>query len=170
MERHRAACSSCRRYGRVVDEGVGVLREADPVPVSGEFRARLRHRLFHLRDGDLPEGGSRGSRSSGATTVALCLLAVLAAWSPLLRAPTPSVRLPPIEVGGPPERPAQLRVSPAAFFAGAPLRPELGGVSSVGEELWERPAAFLLEHSPLLAGDRWPGSAEDGAGSGRPRP
>ena len=48
---HAATCSSCARYDRVVREGTRLVRELMPAaPVSAEFDARMRHRLYHERD------------------------------------------------------------------------------------------------------------------------
>ena len=105
-EEHLDACPECRRYQRVVERGLQVLKR-ERLEIPDDFRPRLRHRLFHVDD----EVALQRHANSGATGFAVLGIAMVltaAAWSPLLRPPAPTVELSPIVVSRPP---APLRIS-----------------------------------------------------------
>lgn len=97
MRAHRRECRRCARYDRVVREAVEEFRSLPSMEPSRDFRPRLRHRLFHLRDRESFQPGP----ASGTTLLAVTLLAVFmaaAAWSPVMRSGPPEVALEPMVV------------------------------------------------------------------------
>lgn len=97
MRAHRRGCPRCARYDRVVREAVEEFRSLPSLEPSRDFRPRLRHRLFHLRDRE----SFRPGPASGTTLLAVTLLAVLmaaVAWSPVMRSGPPEVALEPVVV------------------------------------------------------------------------
>jgi anti-sigma factor RsiW len=82
FEVHLDECETCARYDRVVRRGTDVLRGLPELEVSGDFAARLQHRIFTE---DLEAGRAR--RSTGAALAPLAAAAAIAAaaWVPLLR-------------------------------------------------------------------------------------
>lgn len=151
VERHLDRCPSCRRYRRVIDQGVRTLRELPGPPVPDDFRPRLRHRIFHLEDGDALGRDATASGVSGTATVAMALLLALAAWGPVLQDRTAEVSLAPVVVDEPPAARGGL---PASAFFGreGPPEPRLG--TRAGS--WSPPRSLLLEASfDLLAVERY---------------
>lgn len=147
VEEHLASCPSCRRYCRVVDEGVRLLRAAPSPSVSEDFRPRLKHRIYHVEDGDSLSYGS-ASGVSGVVAVGMAVLLGLAAWSPVLEPPEAEVRLPALVVSGPPEPAADPILSaPTLFDDRATLR---WAERWDPGPAWEHPTALLLEYSPLF--------------------
>ncbi|HEX2190572.1 MAG TPA: zf-HC2 domain-containing protein [Longimicrobiaceae bacterium] len=112
FEAHLAACASCARYDRVVEQGAGIFRGLPELEPSEDFAARLQHRLFHVEE----EMRAPGRSASGAPTPAVLSIAAalaLAAWIPALRPATgifelpavaaraPGAELPPLLMAGP---------------------------------------------------------------------
>lgn len=95
---HRAACESCARYDRVVSKGTQVLRDLPPPRPSPDFLSRLRHRLYHVRDGIPLDVVRRGGAAAAAVT-AVGLLAF--AWLPFAMQVSVEVELPAIAVEEP---------------------------------------------------------------------
>lgn len=146
-DRHLDGCPSCRRYRRVVDDGVEALRARRPLPVSADFRPRLRHRLYHVEDGDVLGPGSPDSRGSGVSGLAaagMALLLTIVAWSPVVRPPEVEVTLSPVVVHDPARPVPGLSVPAAALFQ--PSEPLLSSGTRAGFR--ERPAILLPERPP----------------------
>lgn len=150
IERHLADCPSCRRYCRIVEEGVRLLRALPPISVSDDFRPRLRHRIYHVEDGEALSSASSSSGVSAVVAVSMAVLLALAAWSPLLRQHE-EVRLPAIVVTEPPDPVPGLTLPPSFRASSSPLERPVGWTSG---SPWEHPTALLLEYSPLLDGHR----------------
>ena len=101
-EVHLSGCASCQRYRRVVDRGIRELRTTPSATAGDDFRDRLQHRIYHLRDGDtLADGGARSSGASAVAAVGIAILLTAAAWSPVLRQAGNSVTLPAVVVSRP---------------------------------------------------------------------
>ncbi len=140
FEAHVGRCERCRRYERVIREGVNLVRDAPPLDLSPEFRARLHHRIFHVRD-EVTSGS--GSGATTATILAIALALAVAAWSPSLWQSEILVELPPIVVSEAP---------PRAQSTALGTRPVLGPLPdfSVGEaNLWSNSHSLLYQYSPL---------------------
>lgn len=96
---HMDGCSSCARYDRVMRRGLELVRdlpEAEPAP---DFLPRLRHRIYHLKDG-IPLNPTGGGSAALVAVAAVGLLAL--AWMPFATRMPVEVELPPVAV----ERPA----------------------------------------------------------------
>ena len=142
---HTEACGECARYRHVVERGVGVLRDTPGPSLADDFVPRLRHRIYHLKDGPVPHGReSVGSVSTTATAIAM-LIAVVA-WSPALIR-TPEVTIDPIVVNRPEPRVVGIR-SPS-YWVGPAGDP----VSVMHRGLWDDPL-LLTRYSPLTADTR----------------
>ena len=50
MSAHARTCPRCARYDRIVRRGGALVRELPALTVSPDFEARMRHRLYHVRD------------------------------------------------------------------------------------------------------------------------
>ena len=72
MAAHVRVCASCARYDRVVRRGGALLRELPGITLSSDFEARLRHRLYHERDG-------LSQRRAGAASVYVAVASVILA-------------------------------------------------------------------------------------------
>lgn len=107
FRRHLEACRSCARYDRVVRKGTEVLRDLPRPEPSPDFLSRLRHRIYHLRDG-IPLTGYRGGSAAAVAVAAVGLLAF--AWLPFATRVPVEVELPTVAV----EEPARADVRPAA--------------------------------------------------------
>ena len=145
---HLAGCVDCRRYRDVVTQGSAILRRMPPVVVADDFFPRLQHRIYHLEDGPaLGQADMAGSGATVATTVAVAVLIVLAAWSPALMRP-PQVALAPIVVSQP--EPRALGVRPLLLWTGSAQATQSSSVSAVDWGLWDDPQLFV-RYSPLAA-------------------
>ena len=152
VDDHLASCPSCRRYLEVLERGRELLRGFPAVEISGDFRPRLRHRIYHVEDEEALARGS-GSASTAATVLAMALLLTLAAWSPLMRQ-DPEVELSPIVVSRPAARPIGLRL-PGVSVA-SPARVWAFDGEGGFWDLWEGSHRLLYEHSPLSERYRQP--------------
>lgn len=129
---HLSACDSCARYDRVVSKGTQVLRDLPRPEPSPDFLARLRHRLYHVRDG-IPLTADRGG---GPAVVAVAAVGLLAfAWLPFATHVSVEVELPAVAV----EQPA----GPALAGEAEP--------GSAGPSGWD--AAPRLPEPGVLEGD-----------------
>ncbi|HEX6589734.1 MAG TPA: zf-HC2 domain-containing protein [Longimicrobiales bacterium] len=72
MSAHARTCPRCARYDRVVRRGGALVRELPALTVSSDFDARMRHRLYHVRD-ELSE------RRPGAAPVYVAVASVVLA-------------------------------------------------------------------------------------------
>ena len=160
IQEHHEMCPSCRRYARVVDQGVKVLRDLPQPEPSEGFRSTLHHRIRHLSlapssGSHLPHPTIGNQMTSGATMGAVAAIAVVLcviAWSPTLLPIASEVELPAVVVSAAPGSLAvpdgtnmRLFASPASF----PLAPSPEG-------LWGRPHLLLYEYSPLSGQNRQP--------------
>lgn len=140
FEAHVRRCERCRRYERVIREGVNLVRETPRLDLSPEFHARLHHRIFHVRD-DVTSGSGSGATTAAVLAIALAL--ALAAWSPSLWRSEVLVELPPIVVSEAPAR---------AQSTALGTKPVLGPLPdfTVGEaNLWRNSHSLLYQYSPL---------------------
>lgn len=144
-ERHLDGCADCSRYVDVFERGRRLLRGFPEVEVSDDFRPRLRHRIYHIEDRAALEASS-GSAATAATALAMAVLVVLAAWSPMMTG-NPSVDLAPIVVTTPPPRPVGLRPTALLGTPAAGLRfPE------AASNVWDGRGRLLFQYSPLARG------------------
>lgn len=141
VEAHLDGCEECRRYVEVVRRGSDLLNSFPRLEVSDDFEPRLRHRIYHIEDGDALSHGSAGSGTTTVTALIMAILVSAAAWSPALRAGAPEVELSPIVVSRPEARPLGLRASQGLLLA-APS-------TAVPRQLWDGSHALLYRYSPL---------------------
>jgi len=142
-EEHLSGCPRCQRYVEIVDRGRELLRSCPPVPISGDFRDRLRHRLFHVDDGDALNRLGSASGTTAVTALGMAVVLVFAAWAPTLLSIRPEVELTPIVVSRPEPRTLGLRTSPVSLFPA-------GSSALAGEgDLRRRSNALLFRHSLL---------------------
>jgi hypothetical protein len=160
LHEHHETCPSCRRYARVVDQGVKILKDLPRPEPSEGFRSTLNHRIRPLSiasssGAHLPHPSIGSQMTSGANMGAVAAIAVVLcviAWSPTLLPASSEVELPAVVVSAPPgslaspdARATGLFASPASF----PLAPSPEG-------LWGRPHLLLYEYSPLSGQNRRP--------------
>jgi hypothetical protein len=137
FEDHLSACESCARYDRVVRKGTQVLRDLPRTEPSPDFLDRLRHRIYHVRDG-IPLTAERG----GPAVVAVAAMGLLAfAWLPFATQMSVEVELPAVAVE-------------------EPSRSALTGGSNEGDATAQGPdePPRFLEPGVLVGADR-PGAA-----------
>ncbi len=143
VEAHLTSCASCAAYGRVIAEGVSVLRGQGDVEVTEDFQARLHHRLLHVDEEDaLLSHSNSGATAVAVLSIALVLTAV--AWSPMLRPGLPQVELSPLVVSAPPPR---VRARPVNAFSVQPGRTSVPVARNAG--LWDDAHQLLFEYSRL---------------------
>jgi hypothetical protein len=144
FEEHLGWCRSCRRYDRVIRQGVALLRRLPRPEISDAFGPRLQHRLYHLHDRDALARDSHGSGATTAVVFAMAILLAAAAWSPTVWRGEVVVELPPIVVSEAPRRPMGpvLRVRPL-------LAPEPATSRFGTDWLWSHTHSLLYEYSPL---------------------
>jgi hypothetical protein len=145
---HLEDCSSCRSYRDVIVRGTGLLRDQPPPTFREDFRDRLQHRLY------LSElQGLRPPRASGVPPAislglaAAAMLAVAAAWGPMVEAvvPMPVTSLPAISATAPDF--ARARDVPAAGGSRAPA-------ALLQPDYWVQSHSLLYEHSSLYHRNR----------------
>jgi anti-sigma factor RsiW len=148
-EEHLVQCPECRRYVEIVDRGRELLRSCPPVPVSGDFRDRLQHRLYHVDDGEALDRIGSASGTTALTALGMAIVLVFAAWAPTLLSLRPEVELTPIVVSRPAPRTLGLRTPPISLF---PV-----GSSTLADErdLRQRSNNLLFRHSLLNDPGRW---------------
>lgn len=162
VESHLESCPRCRKYRRVVAEGVSVLRAGDEVDVPGDFEARLRHRLLHVDEEDtLLSHAHSGATALAVLSIALVLTAV--AWSPLLRPDVPQVDMAPLVVSAP-RASVQYRALTAFPFAPG-SRTSVRPAASAG--LFEDAPLLLFEYSRLSQRYRQPVAVRQAGRAGR---
>ncbi len=115
FEDHLQACDSCARYDRVVHDGVQVFRSLPQLTPAPDFQLRLMGRLY-AREG----AEARGSGTSVAMTLAICLALSVGAWAPTLRSSDDVIQLPPIVAHAP-----YHDFSPVLLRSAHPMRPQL---------------------------------------------
>lgn len=137
---HLAACPSCARYDRVIEQGARLFRDLPPVEPSQDFVPRLQHRLFHLEE-EMRRPGRLGSGTPVAFTLALAAVIGASAWAPAMRPRPAEFHLPPV-LAHAPHRIEGVRV----LFQPAPMLAPLPGDAPVGSA-----ASNLLfyRYSPL---------------------
>jgi hypothetical protein len=150
-EAHLETCSECRRYLEVYRRGTDLLRSFPEVEVSDDFRPRLRHRIFHVRDEEALARAREGSGSAAtaATALGMAVLLVLAAWSPVVLDRAREVELSPIVVSLPESRAPGLQPPPADLLpVGSPVSVPTGAEPGA-DNLWSESSELLFRHSPL---------------------
>lgn len=157
MEAHLAACSSCRRYHRIVSKGGQLLRSLPTPELPPDFEPRLQHRIYHVAD-EAALARTVSSGTTGATAFAMAMLLTAVAWSPTMKDAGPTLELTPVET--------QLAdpFEPSAGGGGATLAPEFNAPPSLfrppnqltggqqqeaGQRLWVHTHSLLYEYSPL---------------------
>jgi hypothetical protein len=110
---HMDDCSSCARYDRVMRRGLEVVRDLPEAEPSPDFLPRLRHRLYHIKDG-IPLDSARGGSAALVAVAAVGFLAL--AWMPFATRVPVEVELPPVAVEAPVE--AADREVPSLFQPG----------------------------------------------------
>jgi len=158
FDRHISACPACARYHHVLTQGALLLRELPEPAFREDFRDRLQHRLY------LSEVEGRAGRSGVlvlSTPLALglaaaAMLAVAAAWGPMVDAvtPIPAASLPAITAATPPpltDRP-RLATPPGTRAPAALVQPDF----------WAQSHTLLYEHSPLYHRNRGGGMIRAG--------
>lgn len=126
---HLRACPSCARYDRVVSRGVEVFNQLPTPSPSDDFLPRLKHRIYHVRDGipmstDWPAGS--------AALVAVATVGLLAlSWLPFVGRTSLEVQLPAVAA----ERPEGGSPAPAVevslFRSGPFVAPAVGSTTEV---------------------------------------
>ena len=91
LKGHIEGCESCRRYDRVLRQGLALYRELPPVAPSEDFSERLQHRLLHLQDELSRHDRFAGSGAFASLTIAA--LIALVAWGPVVFAGSAEARL-----------------------------------------------------------------------------
>ncbi len=144
FESHLRSCSSCRRYGKVLETGAELLRQLPAPELRDDFQARLRHRIYNLDEQRALLASSSGSATRAGTALAIALLLAAAAWSAALGDPIPQVSLPAIVVSEDQVvRPLPSLLRPSTVASGLMPEPRLR---------WRTPV--LYEYSPLY--ERYP--------------
>lgn len=147
FERHLSSCPACARYHRVVAQGALLLRDLPDPAFREDFRDRLQHRLY-LSEVEGRAGHSMPLSTPLATPLGLglaaaAMLAVAAAWGPMVDAvtPVPSAALPTITAGLPQFASERPRIAtPGGTRAPAAL---------IQPDFWAQSHTLLYEHSPL---------------------
>ena len=123
-EAHLAACSSCRRYHRVIRSGVSVLRADEGGFVDGTLAVTtVRHRAWEQ---DRREAMALGPAGSGIATAGVVLIALLLgsfAWIPLVYPGAPEVEIAPVAAVAPTVEPMPAYSWSRRASALLPLRP-----------------------------------------------
>lgn len=149
MESHMASCEECRRYHQVFDQGRDLLQSLPEIDVSDDFLPRLKHRIYHIEDGDgLGALGASGSGATAVTALTMAILLVAAAWSPSLLDREVEVELSPIVVSQP---------QPRATRGGTGIRAPRVSLIPAGDaiylgrdpDLLRASNALLYRYSPL---------------------
>jgi len=154
-------CPSCTRYQKVVDQGVGLLRDTPPPRLREDFADRLRHSIYTLEDRERtrrhrPHGPSGGGAMA---VVAAAVVVVATIWTPILFEETPSVDLPAIVVSAP-EGPMEEATQPSRALT-------VGSFQSMPSllqdpDLWTGSNSLLYEHSILYQRSRNPNMVRTG--------
>jgi len=101
-EAHLHACSSCRRYDRVIRTGVSVLRADEGGFIDHTVAVTtVRHRAWEL---ERKEASALGAVGSGISTTGVVLIALLLggfAWFPLVLSGAPEVEIAPVAAVAP---------------------------------------------------------------------
>lgn len=148
FRKHLEDCRRCARYDRVVRGGVEILRAADPVRPSEDFRPRLEHRIYHLRDEEYG-AGTLNRATSPLALAAIAAVIAAAAWLPVLMPKSPpAFSLPPAQAHAPHPRP----VPPSLLFEQRPIFADRSPHASSSASLVPLPVSNLFfEYSPLNA-------------------
>lgn len=103
FEAHLQACPACRRYDRVIHDGVDLLSELPAPQASDDFMPRLQHRIYNLDQGVLDASSHRFLGSAALVAVAsVGLLALF--WLPFAASVPIEVELPAVAAERPPEQ------------------------------------------------------------------
>lgn len=100
---HMDACAGCRRYDRVVREGLDLLSDLPAAEASDDFMSRLQHRLYNVDQGVLDTSSNRFLGSAALVAVAAVGLLALF-WLPFAASVPVELELPAVAVERPPEQ------------------------------------------------------------------
>jgi hypothetical protein len=139
FEAHRAECSSCARYDRVIRKGVELYRNCEEITPSDDFLPRLQHRLYHV-DEEMRGPGRNGSGAQAALTLALAASIAAIAWIPTAQTKARMIELPAIAARAP------LPPPPPTIFEARPLY----SPTPVGGESWSAHERLGLPSSDML--------------------
>jgi len=79
---HRERCASCARYLRVMEKGIRLAAELEPIEPSADFDWRLNRRLREIDEAMVDR--TRSARTGAALAIAIAGVVVFLAWSPIL--------------------------------------------------------------------------------------
>lgn len=103
FEAHLRTCLACRRYDRVIHDGVDLLTELPAPKASDDFMPRLQHRIYNLDQGVLDASSHRFLGSAALVAVAsVGLLALF--WLPFAASVPIEVELPAVAAERPSEQ------------------------------------------------------------------
>jgi hypothetical protein len=99
-EAHLAACPCCKRYHRVMQQGLDLLTSIPPAQSSEDFMPRLRHRLYNVDCGVTEGRRSFGGSAALVGVAAVGLLALF--WLPFAASVPLEMELPAVSAHYPP--------------------------------------------------------------------
>jgi predicted anti-sigma-YlaC factor YlaD len=145
MDEHLSRCADCRRYHRTMEEGLRLARELPALDVPRDFRARLKHRIYHLEDGSAIARQRLGSGATAFSVLAIAVLMAVVAWIPTREGGLSGVDLPPLVVSAPPP------ASVAPGYTPPTLSRSLSAFTSseFQEGIWGDPHRLLFRYSPI---------------------
>lgn len=127
---HLAACASCARYDRVIEQGARVFRDLPPVEPSQDFVPRLQHRLYHLEE-EMRRPARHASGTPIAFTFVLVAIIGASAWVPAMRPRPAEFHLPPVLAHAPHRVDGiQLLFRPAPLVSPLPMEAPAGPAAS----------------------------------------
>lgn len=149
---HTLICRRCERYDRVIREGRELLSGVPDIEPSHDFRPRLQHRIFHLREELKQERSGAGTLA----TMGVATFLLTAVWSTLLSVggmPGSGTAVAPDEAGA--------AVAGAADLEATRPADDVGFERAAGAVWVDARSAWWHEHdasTPLAAGSPSGGS------------